>query len=232
MLMHLPVWLHRDGWSKRCGGCKGYLHLDSFHRDKKSNDGRVRRCKECVAARSSARYAANHDEIRSAALARYHANRSAVSARRKAARARDPESANARARAYAAANPAIIRAASRKWRQGHASEVRATKRAWDKANPLSRKLTLARYRTKLRAQRLAPITRAQLTARIAVFGDACAYCGEPWSHLDHVHPISRGGAHCLANLRPACVSCNIRKSNRRWRDWLASLPKILPLPLP
>lgn len=28
---------------------------------------------------------------------------------------------------------------------------------------------------------------------------------------DHVKPLAKGGPHILANIRPACVSCNSRK---------------------
>jgi len=31
-------------------------------------------------------------------------------------------------------------------------------------------------------------------------------------HWDHVQPLSKGGAHTVDNLRPACSPCNIRKN--------------------
>jgi 5-methylcytosine-specific restriction endonuclease McrA len=30
---------------------------------------------------------------------------------------------------------------------------------------------------------------------------------------DHVHPLSKGGAHAISNLRPSCVHCNSRKGS-------------------
>lgn len=44
----------------------------------------------------------------------------------------------------------------------------------------------------------------------------CWYCGtqmNPFAdfHVDHVHPVSRGGSNSLANLVPACESCNMAK---------------------
>ena len=52
----------------------------------------------------------------------------------------------------------------------------------------------------------------------ADYGNACYICRvsldfEP-SHWDHFQPISKGGDHSLANLRPACKSCNRRKQAR------------------
>lgn len=33
-------------------------------------------------------------------------------------------------------------------------------------------------------------------------------------HLDHIHPISRGGAHTLSNVQWLCPPCNLRKHNK------------------
>ncbi|MGW8593542.1 HNH endonuclease [Dietzia sp. NPDC055877] len=41
----------------------------------------------------------------------------------------------------------------------------------------------------------------------------CWICGSVLDefHVDHVKPLSKGGWHCLSNLRPCCPSCNLRK---------------------
>jgi 5-methylcytosine-specific restriction endonuclease McrA len=59
-----------------------------------------------------------------------------------------------------------------------------------------------------------PYTSDQMAQRIAYWGDKCWMCGGAYEALDHVIPLSRGGADCLANLRPACGSCNSRKHNK------------------
>lgn len=43
------------------------------------------------------------------------------------------------------------------------------------------------------------------------YGNLCWICGGPGEQIDHVKPLSKGGAHCLANLRPACFRCNNKK---------------------
>jgi 5-methylcytosine-specific restriction endonuclease McrA len=54
----------------------------------------------------------------------------------------------------------------------------------------------------------------------------CAYCGETpetdrddlgatW-HIDHVVPISKGGADDLSNMVKACRRCNLRKHAKTW----------------
>ncbi|MGC0144464.1 HNH endonuclease signature motif containing protein [Pseudactinotalea sp. Z1732] len=61
-----------------------------------------------------------------------------------------------------------------------------------------------------------PFSPEQLVARIAFYGGVCWICREvPYEELDHVKPVKAGGPHMLANLRPACRSCNASK-NASW----------------
>lgn len=47
------------------------------------------------------------------------------------------------------------------------------------------------------------------------YGLACAYCARPGPlTADHRVPLSRGGSNEIANLLPACKSCNSRKGTR------------------
>lgn len=58
-------------------------------------------------------------------------------------------------------------------------------------------------------------TPRQKAARFALWGGRCWICGIAGAtEEDHVKPISKGGSHCLANLRPICKKCNTSKSNR------------------
>lgn len=68
-----------------------------------------------------------------------------------------------------------------------------------------------RRRARLQDAGIVPFTREQLAQRLACFS-GCWMCGEPASTLDHVKPLSKGGPHMLANLRPACRPCNSAKS--------------------
>lgn len=61
---------------------------------------------------------------------------------------------------------------------------------------------------------MVPFTEAQQQQRFALWGGRCWMCGvTAATETDHVKPISRGGSHCLANLRPVCKRCNGRKRN-------------------
>jgi 5-methylcytosine-specific restriction endonuclease McrA len=50
----------------------------------------------------------------------------------------------------------------------------------------------------------------------------CAYCGESTSPMqrDCVLALSRGGRYTLANVVPACGSCNSSKCNDEVTGWL------------
>jgi len=43
----------------------------------------------------------------------------------------------------------------------------------------------------------------------------CVLCGaSKWLAIDHIEPLSRGGANTIENVQPVCMSCNSKKGNR------------------
>jgi 5-methylcytosine-specific restriction endonuclease McrA len=224
-LISFPAWLVGDAPGyKRCSVTDQIHLLSDFHRDKSQRDGRRPDCSECCAARSAKRYAENSDTLRQRARERgatpeYKAKRAARIDLNRAEH-------NARSRAYAKANPEKIKLASKNWRARNVESNRARKIEWARANPLAVKEQRFRRRALLKNARLCRLTSQQIAARVSVFGDVCAYCSATWSHLDHVIPLTRGGAHCLANLRPACARCNLTKSNKPHRQWFREIGRI------
>jgi 5-methylcytosine-specific restriction endonuclease McrA len=61
-----------------------------------------------------------------------------------------------------------------------------------------------------------PYSRAEIFSR---WDGACAYCDGVAEHIDHVHPISRGGADAPHNLVPACAPCNLSKGAKTLAEW-------------
>jgi len=57
--------------------------------------------------------------------------------------------------------------------------------------------------------------------RPIILSRPCAYCGDPATAVDHIIPLSRGGAHRMSNLAPACMWCNTEKGNRTPEEWKA-----------
>jgi len=64
------------------------------------------------------------------------------------------------------------------------------------------------------AEKLAPghATLQQVAARMEIYGWRCWICGAPFSEVDHVKPIAKGGSNWPSNLRPICLPCNRHKS--------------------
>ena len=53
----------------------------------------------------------------------------------------------------------------------------------------------------------------------ALMSKPCQACGAANVELDHLVPISRGGAHSIGNLIPLCRACNSSKNNLTWAEW-------------
>lgn len=56
--------------------------------------------------------------------------------------------------------------------------------------------------------------RAYRRAKKALAGLPCRYCGAPSDSVDHVKPLSRGGANTLDNMAPSCLPCNVKRGGR------------------
>lgn len=74
-----------------------------------------------------------------------------------------------------------------------------------------------------RGQTPVQVTVVAIRARFALFGNCCAYCGISGDmQIEHVVPISRGGAHDAMNIVPACQSCNYSKLADDMEEWYRS----------
>jgi 5-methylcytosine-specific restriction endonuclease McrA len=55
----------------------------------------------------------------------------------------------------------------------------------------------------------------RLVGEVRRIGPTCWLCGcRGADTLDHVHPVARGGATTLDNLRPAHLACNVARRAR------------------
>lgn len=76
-----------------------------------------------------------------------------------------------------------------------------------------------------RGQTPVQISVAALRQRFNEFGNCCSYCGDGGDmQIEHVEPISKGGAHDIGNIVPACSRCNTSKRNREMEEWYRSQP--------
>jgi hypothetical protein len=122
----------------------------------------------------------------------------------------------------------------REWVEGRWPERVIYKgKAAKRLPPLANRATpMAKRGPYKRQATLSGLGEKAIQARIEALGSVCAYCGEPWRHIDHVKPFRRGGRNMLSNIRPACVECNSSKGSKDPLVWLRGRPPVSPLPLP
>lgn len=198
-----------DETTRACNKCKRVLPLnsDNFFRRKDQPGGYRRDCKDCRKAYDKARYEAKGEQIRAQqAIYRADPEHRRIDRERTAQwRAENPEWAQALITEY-------------RTRPGKRELANQRSRAWRIANP-ERKNENERRRSALKRNGVATRIPVELLAgKLAYWGSRCWIAGpgctvepEQW---DHVKPLSKGGPHLLANLRPACANCNDRKKAR------------------
>ena len=82
-----------------------------------------------------------------------------------------------------------------------------------------------RRKARDRGQTPVQIPVAALRQRFNEFGNCCAYCGEGGDmQIEHLEPISNGGAHDIGNIVPACWPCNASKRTNDMETWYRSQP--------
>lgn len=152
-------------------------------------------------------YQKNKDEIRAKQVAYYAENRDMVLAR--AAQARK-------------ANPDLRRLSSMRWARANAEYLKAKGERYRTVNPDVGKRSEAKRRALKRGRDAFSVTSRDIRRLEIRFEGRCAYCKStlaPGYHLDHVVPLSRGGAHSIGNLVPACQPCNNRKAASTIVEW-------------
>jgi len=85
-----------------------------------------------------------------------------------------------------------------------------------------KRLGVARYNARKRSNLVIPYTSDDIRKIKEFFDNCCAYCGvslEKGCQIDHVVPISKGGADAIFNLVPACPRCNNSKNDRLLEEW-------------
>lgn len=187
-----PIQDFPDG-TRVCNLCERRLPLDTeFHRDAGNTAGRRSHCRECHTAKARQWYAENDERQRA----------------RQAERRRDDPEACRRA------------------------DMERYERHRDK------RIALATQQSHKRRLRLADgvfdptVTRGNLRRQ---YGDRCFYCDvvmdfARYTHktrpknqatIEHVEPVSRGGAHDWTNVVLACLDCNLSKNATPLEQWLA-----------
>ena len=139
---------------------------------------------------------------------------------------------NARHREYRAANREDVNARQKARRDAKREEYNAEFRARERKrmeNPEYKAKEMARRNAHhIKRRRMKADTAVEPIVNERVFdrdGWVCGICAEPvhpdekWPHprsasLDHIVPLSLGGAHVYENVRLTCLRCNVARGNR------------------
>lgn len=115
----------------------------------------------------------------------------------------------------------LIKMREYKLKYSRSEKGRAKKREYTKTEifKANRRLQKARYRGSLFGKfRADDITKIETLQR-----GKCAGCRKKLNgsyHVDHIIPVSRGGANYPSNLQLLCPSCNLTKGRKDFTDWI------------
>jgi len=99
------------------------------------------------------------------------------------------------------------------YQETHREQTKARVQAWARNFPEKNRARVKRRRAAKTEAPLNDLTAAQWEEIKNAYGHRCAYCHRKMKRLtqDHITPVSKGGSHTLANVVPACQSCNSKK---------------------
>lgn len=107
------------------------------------------------------------------------------------------------------------------WQRANRDRVRQANRDWCRKNPGNVRARKEKRRNRAK-QVEGSYTRSDVLVQYNRQHGCCYYCGEKLGkiyHVDHVIPISRGGANDPCNLVLTCPFCNLSKGDKLPSEW-------------
>jgi 5-methylcytosine-specific restriction endonuclease McrA len=193
---------------KTCRSCLQEKDGEAFHSYPRNRDGLQSYCKACQTEKRKAKYHANPTPHREEAIKRYK--------QRLASGSIDTQAKSLYDKNYRATNVARLAEVKAAWREANADLIRIIRTS---------------YKAKRRAIEKAGDPTAKIRTWLASQPRICAWCRADCSsrfHLDHIHPLSRGGRHVVDNLCVACPTCNVRKNAKTVDAWRQEIGMLEP----
>lgn len=182
--------------TKKCSKCGEEKELEHFHRNKGKKFGRHNWCKSCFKE-----YCNNNKEARRRNQKRYVAKPEAKKKIQEAKKRRRKENGRWEQTPE-----------GREWAREYHKRYRENNR--ERVNEIQLQ-AVHRRRARVLENGYEHFTEEQLVEHWISEGidpEKCFYCEDGlYEEKDHYHPISKGGAHTMENLRPSCGVCNRRK---------------------
>jgi len=147
-------------------------------------------------------YAANAERIKARIIAAYHAN---------------PEPTRARVKEWKERYPDRVLANRNGHYEANKETIKQRVAEWNAANPEATRSRGRNYRARVNGAE-GSHTAADILALFDAQSGACVYCKRQLGsayHVDHIHPLSRGGSNWPTNLQLLCARCN---NNKRATD--------------
>ena len=162
-------------------------------------------------AKKKAYYAANKEEIAVRQKAYYEANKEELIAKQTSYNAANKEKIASRAKAYYEANKEELIAKQKAYYEANRQEHTDRKRVYNKKNPHVGRT----FNTNSRCKKLYNIEEKLSVKDVKNLFEAqpsCQCCGSTKKlELDHVQPLSKGGANTIDNIQVLCKICNMKK---------------------
>lgn len=160
-------------------------------------------------------YRDNREQVIAKVRAYAEEHRAEISERGKRYAAANPEKRAANMKRWNAANRERRREYSREWHNAHPGAMKGYVRKWYVRNAARVMDKGRRRRAMLRG---VTVEHVELTVLVERDRGRCGVCGLPVraadASVDHILPVSKGGAHSYANTRLAHLRCNKVRGNR------------------
>lgn len=117
----------------------------------------------------------------------------------------------------------------RSYNKKNASKILARGAVWRRQNVDRVRITQKNYSMRRRAQESGGISTAELIDWTASQPKICYWCGKKCPktfHVDHYHPLSKGGKHEADNLVISCPTCNLTKSAKDPYEFAKSVGRL------
>lgn len=220
---------------KTCSHCHIQKPLTDFPHDKQKKDGHGPRCKQCKSQQARNAYAesagqkreknrlrmadwrAKNPERNKANKRRHHAaNRTKILQQQRAFREKYPDKIRQYERRWKAKHPEKLRAKQKRGWFKHREKRLQTHKLWYQAN----KHVVLNHNAKRRAL-IKNATVVESVNRQDIYKRDKGICQLCFQHvslkdmaMDHVIPLSKGGAHSYQNIVLTHHACNASKGNR------------------
>jgi 5-methylcytosine-specific restriction endonuclease McrA len=197
---------------KRCAFCRISKSLDSFFNRQNRPSGKMSRCKKCCMASRFKWGKQNAEKVnaygREYKRKWYKSHRKSEIKRCALWNRKNPERVAYNMQACRKRQPAHFKEYYKTYRKNNPERVRI----WGIQNRAKRRNAIAGDR----------ITLTDWQQLLSVSKNSCFYChrSDQKMTMDHVTPLSKGGKHRIDNIVAACRSCNSRKQDMDFFDFI------------